>query len=252
MTLAVAYREIRRAEHKQKLCSAASLRAKRLAGLYDVIVVDPPWPMHHNIEEMTNFDYPTMTLAQIQSDVGTRIQRHAARDCHVFVWTTERFLPETFGLLEAWKLEYTFTMVWVKDGGFQPRLYPQLNTEFIVYGRLGQPRFLTTKDFQTGFAAPRGGHSRKPEAFYETLRRVTGGRRLDMFNRRLIAGFEGWGKGASASASTSVIAARINFDRWATAHLPVARGPALTPEQKVFILPSFSAAPHAATNLCPA
>lgn len=197
MTLAVAYREIRRAEHKQKLCSAASLRSKRLAGLYDVIVVDPPWPMHHNIEEMTNFDYPTMTVAQIQSDVGTRIQRHAARDCHVFVWTTERFLPETFGLLEAWKLEYTFTMVWVKDGGFQPRLYPQLNTEFIVYGRLGQPRFLTTKEFQTGFAAPRRGHSRKPEAFYETLRRVTGGRRLDMFNRRPIAGFEGWGKGSS-------------------------------------------------------
>jgi hypothetical protein len=83
MTLAVAHREIRRAEHRQKLCNAASLRVKRLAGLYDVIVVDPPWPMHHDIEEMTNFVYPTMSLAQIQSDVGTRIQRHVARDCHL-------------------------------------------------------------------------------------------------------------------------------------------------------------------------
>ena len=194
MTLAVAYREIRRAEHKQKLCSAASLKAKRLAGLYDVIVIDPPWPMPHNIEEMTHFDYPTMTIAQIQAEVGARIQRHAARDCHVFVWTTERFLPATFALLNAWKLAYGFTMVWIKDAGFQPRLYPQINTEFIVYGRLGQPSFVTTKGFRTGFAAPRSGHSRKPELFYETLRRVTGGRRLDMFNRRPIPGFEGWGK----------------------------------------------------------
>jgi enoyl-CoA hydratase/carnithine racemase len=32
MTLAVAHREIRRAEHRQKLCNAASLKAKRIAG----------------------------------------------------------------------------------------------------------------------------------------------------------------------------------------------------------------------------
>lgn len=203
MTLAVARREIQRAEHRQKLCCAASMRAKRLAGVYDVMVVDPPWPMQYSIEDMPNFDYPTMTLSQIRSEVGTRIQKHAAHDCHVFIWTIERFLPATFGLLEAWKLEYGFTMVWVKDGGFPLTLYPQFNTEFVVYGRRGKPRFLTSQGFRTGFTAPRGGHSEKPEVFYATLRRVTGGRRLDMYNRRPIAGFEGWGKESPRSLLTA-------------------------------------------------
>lgn len=203
ISLAEAKRQVRRADLTQSLNSVEAIEAKKLAGIYDVAVIDPPWPMEKiERDERPNqvkFDYPTMSIEAISEEVGNTLLKHLEADSHVFLWTTHRFLPDALNLLKGWGLKYVCTFTWHKPGGFQPIGLPQFNCEFALYARKGSPKFLDTKAFFTCFNAPRGKHSEKPEEFYETMRRVTGGRRLDMFNRRKIEGFDGWGKEAAAA-----------------------------------------------------
>jgi len=109
------------------------------------------------------------------------------------MWTTQKYLPATIGLLDDIGLRYVLTMVWHKTGGFQPIDLPQYNCEFIIYARLGKPLFIDTKDFFCCFNGARREHSRKPDEFYNTIRRVTGGSRIDVFSREPRDGFAQYG-----------------------------------------------------------
>lgn len=189
-------REEKRAEAVARLEDMFAQQAKELAGEYDVIVIDPPWPMEKIERDVrpnqVAFDYPTMSEDELAA-----MKMPAAADCHLWVWTTHRFLPMSLRLLEVWGFKYVCAFVWHKPGGFQPIGLPQYNCEFAVYARRGSPPFLDTKAFPVCFDAPRGKHSEKPEEFYDVVRRVTGGRRIDIFNRRSIEGFDTWGKEAA-------------------------------------------------------
>jgi N6-adenosine-specific RNA methylase IME4 len=163
---------------------------------YGTVVIDPPWPMKKIERDVrpnqVEFDYPTMDYEELRAFRPT-FQRLADDECHVFMWTTHRFLPMALRLIEDYGVKYVLTMVWHKPGGFQPVGLPQYNCEFVVYGRIGSPEFIDTKAFNCCFDAPRTEHSRKPGEFYEVVRRVTAGERIDIFSREKRDGFDQFG-----------------------------------------------------------
>ena len=107
-------------------------------------------------------------------------------------WLSLR-LPASLRLLPLWGFKYIFLMTWHKSGGFQPHGLPQYNSEFVVYGRRGNITFRETQAFNTCFQGERREHSRKPDAFYETVKRVTADGRIDVFSREKREGFEQYG-----------------------------------------------------------
>ena len=162
-------------------------------GVYSTVVIDPPWPMvkieREVRENQTGLDYPTMSLEDI---AALPIPSLLADDAWVLLWTTQKFLPSSFGLLDAWELGYRWTMVWHKPGGYQTYNYPQFNGEFVVVGAKGNPKLLDAKAFNAVFEAPRGAHSEKPQAFYDLVGRTLG-EGLDMFARSKREGWAAWG-----------------------------------------------------------
>lgn len=173
-------------------------------GKYGTIVIDPPWQMEKIERDVAPnqvaFDYPTMTEQELAAFPVPAI---AADDCHLFCWTTHKFLPMSLRLLDAWGFRYVLTMVWHKPGGFQPFGLPQYNCEFVVYGRKGSAQFVDTKAFPVCFQAPRREHSRKPDEFYDVIRRVTAGPRIDVFSRENRDGFDVYGNEAGKFAGAA-------------------------------------------------
>ena len=194
-------REEKRAEMISELESIEAMEAKEIQGVYDVIVIDPPWPITKIERDVrpnqVEYDYPVMSLEEIQA-----LSIPSADHCHLWLWTTQRFLPRAFELLDSWRFSYICTFVWHKPGGYQPIGLPQYNCEFVLYATKGIPKLIDTKALPTCFSAARGGHSVKPEEFYDMVRRVTAGRRIDMFGRRPIIGFDSWGKESSGNMSS--------------------------------------------------
>ena len=165
-------------------------------GQYNVVVIDPPWQMDKITRDerpnQIDMDYPTMTLDEIAE---IDIESVLADDSWVFMWTTQKNFFNALNILDGWELEcVSWWFTWVKKTSLPPLFEsPQWNCEYVVAAKLGKPEFVTKKGLKLGFFAENTEHSRKPEEFYEMIRNSTYGKRLDMFGRRGIEGFDSWG-----------------------------------------------------------
>lgn len=166
-------------------------------GPFGTAIIDPPWKTEKIDRDIRPnqdaFDYPTMTVDEIVGFFKADLIPKLESDCHLFLWTTHKWLPSAIKMLDEIGFKYVLTMVWHKAGGFQPVDMPQYNCEFVIYGRRGSPVFIDTRDFPCCFDGERREHSRKPERFYEIVGRVTGGSRIDVFSREARAGFAQYG-----------------------------------------------------------
>jgi len=160
---------------------------------YRTIIIDPAWKTQKIIRKVRpnqtkNFDYPTMNIEEIKA---LPIKTLAHKNCHIYLWITHKYLPVGFELFEHWGVKYQCILTWVKNIGFTPFSW-MYSTEHILFGRIGSLDLLQ-KGLRLDFTAKVREHSRKPNEFYDLVKKVSPEPRIDLFAREKHEGFDIWG-----------------------------------------------------------
>ena len=145
-------------------------------GGFATILVDPPWPLQSGEKH-----YRTMSLARIKA---LPVGRLAARDAHLWLWTTNALLPTAYEVAEAWGFTVRSPLTWVKFRlGLGGRYQLRNATEQLLFCTRGKAP-LGSRSQPTWFNAPVTEHSRKPAEQFAIIERVSPGPYLELFARR--------------------------------------------------------------------
>lgn len=157
---------------------------------YRTLYLDPPWPLQ-TITGFTNpknrrpdkLPYPTMSVAEIGK---LPIPDLAEPNCHLWLWTTNKFLPDGFDLLKLWGFKYMVPVHWVKPSGLGAWWVHRTQTLLFGYkGKLDMKAKLKPNIIE---ANPKR-HSQKPTEAYELVEAISHEARLELFARNTRPGW---------------------------------------------------------------
>jgi N6-adenosine-specific RNA methylase IME4 len=192
-----AYRKLKRRR------AVAAIEAEPLplpSGPFHIIVADPPWPYENRADDGTHrgqVPYPTMTLDAICSLPVASLSHD---DAILWLWTTNAFMEQAFGVVRAWGFEPKTILTWAKERmGTGDWLRGQ--TEHCLMAVRGRA-VVTLTNQTTLLHGPVREHSRKPDEFYSLIEALCPGSKVELFAREARDGWTRWGaeapKGAAA------------------------------------------------------
>jgi N6-adenosine-specific RNA methylase IME4 len=172
---------------------------------YKTILIDPPWPIKFIPREKTRpgqiLNYNTMSLEDI---TNLPINEMADEQCHLYLWTTHKYLEKSFDIIRAWGFDYHCTLTWDKGIGITPFSF-MFSTEFCLFcQRPGKWLDLKQKGIKTLIKEQATDHSRKPKAMYGLIESVSYSPYLEMFARRRREGWAGYGDQLETQIQTTL------------------------------------------------
>lgn len=175
---------------------------------YRTILADPPW--HTSMfnpqiqargcgktKRGADRYYPLMKTPAIIELMREELCDKLHPDCHLYLWTTNNFLPDGLKVMNSLGFNYITCITWVKDKQGLGQYFRGIS-EQCLFGVKGKVEWRQTPDGKraqgiTAFSAPRGKHSEKPERLYQMAELVSHPPRLEMFARNERAGWDAWG-----------------------------------------------------------
>ena len=136
-------------------------------------------------------EYPTMSIDEI---CALPVRDLSEDDAHLYLWTTQLFLRDSYRVLDAWGFRQAAVLVWAKPPKGVCGTYV-CSVEFCIFGRRGNLQH-KRRQLGTCYQWPRSAHSAKPEAFIDMVESVSPGPYLELFARRNRLGWATWGNEA--------------------------------------------------------
>ena len=182
--------------------------------MYNVIYADPPWEQKGGRKlsgykmdgdkqlwvpvdnKSLDLPYPTMSIDEI---AAIPVKSIVAKDAHLFMCVTNKYLLESKAVIKAWGFKYVTCITWKKKkmgGGLGGMV--RGTSEFLLFCRRGNLKATgiipesvieAKRPYVNGYPC----HSKKPEVFAELIEQVSPGKRLEMFARNQRAGWDVFG-----------------------------------------------------------
>jgi len=164
---------------------------------YNIIYADPPWPIKIISRKVRpkqlDMPYNVMSFRDICELPVKNICN--IDECHLFLWTTQKWLPKAFEVVDNWGFKYNCAITWDKTYGFTPFSF-MWSTEFLLYGQLKNKwkKPPGIGKFKTCFQHKPEGHSKKPDLFRKIIVAFCGSLpRIELFARQKTEGWDVWG-----------------------------------------------------------
>lgn len=175
---------------------------------YNTIVIDPPWniSMTGEVKRRENrakkLPYKTMSLQEIKD---FPLKDFANVGCHVYCWTTNKMLRDTFNVLEYWGVNFHLVIPWVKPSAICPCFGYKFASEFCLLGFFGKPmqKFISSGKLNWIKDYVFKSHSSKPDSFYKLVEEMSPLPRIDIFARKKRDGWDVWGDEVCSQSSKS-------------------------------------------------
>ncbi len=168
---------------------------------YRTIVADPPWPIEKIRKRVrpnqVTMDYSMMSLDEI---AALPVADLADEVCTVFVWTIDKYLYDTPGIVQSWGFKYHLTMSWDKTNGIAMFGFNR-QTEFVVVGFRGaHDAYPDGPTIRSSFTGKSLGHSVKPAVLGDMIEATSPGPYAELFARSPRLGWDHWGHGYEAAS----------------------------------------------------
>ncbi len=184
----------------------AKIDIYQTAEKYDILLTDPPWQQSRGGKKAVRpnssgiaIPYETMSIPEIMElhryvSIELMNQRH-----NIFMWTIEKYLPQTEEIMELLGYRLHARMIWDKGTGPTPAYTIRFTHEYLLWFFQKGNIILPDKEKRGVYGTvlrenSKRNHSQKPECSYRMLEELfPKAKKLELFARTPRTGWDQWG-----------------------------------------------------------